>query len=221
MSLSLDEVGITLGGRTLVHGVSVELHPGEVVGLLGPNGAGKTTTFNLVTGLLRPDRGDVSLDGVSVTQLPMPQRARLGIGYLPQEASVFRNLTVRENLQLALQESGTPPAVRRTRLESLIQDFHLVPFQHRKGYQLSGGERRRCEVARALAGRCRCGCQWLQAVERRLALPQVPVVGDMRHVKLVPRALHVLCIILRGPECHHRHLRQNYVAIHEAVAAYS
>jgi lipopolysaccharide export system ATP-binding protein len=151
MSLSLDEVGITLGGRTLVNGVSVELHPGEVVGLLGPNGAGKTTTFNLVTGLLRPDRGDVSLDGVSVTQLPMPQRARLGIGYLPQEASVFRNLTVRENLQLALQESGTPPAVRRTRLESLIQDFHLVPFQHRKGYQLSGGERRRCEVARALA----------------------------------------------------------------------
>jgi lipopolysaccharide export system ATP-binding protein len=81
----------------------------------------------------------------------MPKRARLGIGYLPQEASVFRSLTVRENLQLALQESGTPAPVRRERLDSLIQDFHLVPFQHRKGYQLSGGERRRCEVARALA----------------------------------------------------------------------
>ena len=151
MSLNLDQVAISLGGRTLVNGVSVELHPGEVVGLLGPNGAGKTTTFNIVTGLLRPDRGDVRLDGLSVTRLPMPQRARLGIGYLPQEASVFRSLSVRENLQLALQESGTPPHLRRERLNRLIQDFHLVPFQHRKGYQLSGGERRRCEVARALA----------------------------------------------------------------------
>jgi lipopolysaccharide export system ATP-binding protein len=151
MSLNLNQVGITLGGRTLVNGVSVELHPGEVVGLLGPNGAGKTTTFNITTGLLRPDRGDVRLDGLSVTRLPMPKRARLGIGYLPQEASVFRSLTVRENLQLALQESGTPISLRRERLDSLIQDFHLMPFQHRKGYQLSGGERRRCEVARALA----------------------------------------------------------------------
>ena len=151
MSLNLDQVAISLGGRTLVNGVSVELHPGEVVGLLGPNGAGTTTTFNFVTGLLRPDRGDVRLDGLSVTRLPMPQRARLGIGYLPQEASVFRSLTVRENLQLALQESGTPTSLRRERLDSLIQDFHLIPFQHRKGYQLSGGERRRCEVARALA----------------------------------------------------------------------
>jgi lipopolysaccharide export system ATP-binding protein len=151
MSLNLDQVGITLGGRALVNGVSVELHPGEVVGLLGPNGAGKTTTFNLVTGLLRPDRGDVTLDGLSVTSLPMPKRARLGIGYLPQEASVFRTLTVRENLQLALQQSGTPATLRRERLDGLIRDFHLVPFQHRKGYQLSGGERRRCEVARALA----------------------------------------------------------------------
>jgi len=151
MSLKLDQVAITLGGRTLVQNVSLELHPGEVVGLLGPNGAGKTTTFHLVTGLLRPDRGDVSLDDRCVTALPMPQRARLGLGYLPQEASVFRSLTVRQNLQLALQESGTPPALRRERLETLIVDFHLVPFQHRRGYQLSGGERRRCEVARALA----------------------------------------------------------------------
>lgn len=151
MSLSLDQVAITLGGRTLVKDVSLELHPGEVVGLLGPNGAGKTTTFNLVTGLLRPERGDVRLDGRSVSALPMPKRARLGIGYLPQEASVFRSLTVRQNLQLALQESGTPVALRRDRLETLIVEFHLVPFQHRRGFQLSGGERRRCEVARALA----------------------------------------------------------------------
>ncbi|MCX5951623.1 MAG: LPS export ABC transporter ATP-binding protein [Cyanobacteria bacterium] len=151
MSLALDQVTITLAGRPLVSGMSLELHPGEVVGLLGPNGAGKTTTFNLITGLLRPDEGDVSLDGLSVTCLAMPQRARLGIGYLPQEASVFRNLSVRENLELALQESQTPRSVRQERLETLIQDFHLVPFQGRKGFQLSGGERRRCEVARALA----------------------------------------------------------------------
>ncbi len=151
MSLALERVSITLGGRPLVDDVSLELRPGEVVGLLGPNGAGKTTTFNLITGLLRPDSGDVLLDGQSVSTLSMPVRARLGIGYLPQEASVFRQLTVRDNLKLALAESGTPEHRRRDRLEQLIEDFHLGLFQQRRGYQLSGGERRRCEVARALA----------------------------------------------------------------------
>jgi len=151
MSLALDRVAISIAGRPLVKEVSLELHPGEVVGLLGPNGAGKTTTFNLVTGLLRPDQGEVLLDGRSVANLPMPRRARLGIGYLPQEASVFRNLTVRDNLRLALQVTDTPVAIRKERLEQLIVDFHLVSFQNRKGFQLSGGERRRCEVARALA----------------------------------------------------------------------
>jgi lipopolysaccharide export system ATP-binding protein len=151
MSLTLDRVAITLGGRPLVHDVSLALNPGEVVGLLGPNGAGKTTTFNLITGLLRPDQGDVLLDGKSVADLSMPSRARLGIGYLPQEASVFRNLTVRDNLRLALQESGAAAAWRGERLEELIGEFHLGAFQHRRGFQLSGGERRRCEVARALA----------------------------------------------------------------------
>lgn len=151
MSLSLESVALSLGGRPLVKEVSLQLEPGEVVGLLGPNGAGKTTTFNLVTGLLRPDRGQVLLDGHRVEGLPMPKRARLGIGYLPQEASVFRQLTARENLQLALQQSGTPVRLRRQRLEQLIEEFHLSKFQHRRGFQLSGGERRRCEVARALA----------------------------------------------------------------------
>ncbi|MEN9495063.1 MAG: LPS export ABC transporter ATP-binding protein [Synechococcaceae bacterium WB4_1_0192] len=151
MSLELDRVALTIGGRPLVKDVSLTLNPGEVVGLLGPNGAGKTTTFNLVTGLLRPDRGAVLLNDLDVASLPMPKRARLGIGYLPQEASVFRSLTVRENLWLALQESGMDRVRRRERTEVLIEEFHLSAFAHRRGYQLSGGERRRCEVARALA----------------------------------------------------------------------
>ena len=151
MSLELDQVALTIGGRPLVKDVSLSLSPGQVVGLLGPNGAGKTTTFNLVTGLLRPDRGSVLLDGQDVATLPMPKRARLGIGYLPQEPSVFRSLTVRDNLMLALQESGMEPVRRRERTEALIEEFHLTAFAYRRGFQLSGGERRRCEVARALA----------------------------------------------------------------------
>lgn len=151
MSLNLHNIVLAVNGRVLVNHVSLELSPGEVVGLLGPNGAGKTTTFGLVTGLIRADAGEILMDGLDIRDLPMPQRARLGIGYLPQEPSVFRQLTVRDNLCLALQESATPKAIRRDRLEALISDFHLKAFQDRKGFQLSGGERRRCEVARALA----------------------------------------------------------------------
>ena len=151
MSLTLDRVALTLGGRPLVSDVSLELKPGEVIGLLGPNGAGKTTTFNLVIGLLRPDSGQVLMDGHPVVALSMPERARLGIGYLPQEPSVFRQLSVRENLQLVLAQSGLSTSQSRERLHQLIDDFHLQPFLDRKGYQLSGGERRRTEVARALA----------------------------------------------------------------------
>ena len=151
MSLKLDSVHLSFAGRPVVQGVSLELHAGEVVGLLGPNGAGKTTTFNLVTGMLQPDRGDVLLDGQSISELSMPERSRQGIGYLPQEASVFRNLSVRDNLLLAMQESGFPEHLRRERLQELVADFQLERFMHRKGFQLSGGERRRTEVARALA----------------------------------------------------------------------
>ena len=151
MTLELSNVSITLGGRQLVKDVDLALSPGEVVGLLGPNGAGKTTTFNLVIGLLCPDQGEVVIDGRRVTDLPMPQRARLGVGYLPQEASVFRNLTVRENLDIALEQTDLSPERRRDRRQQLIEDFHLTAFMNRRGFQLSGGERRRCEVARALA----------------------------------------------------------------------
>ena len=151
MSLELSNVSITLGGRQLVKDLDLKLAPGEVVGLLGPNGAGKTTTFNLVIGLLCPDQGEVIVDGQTVTDLPMPERARLGVGYLPQEASVFRNLTVRENLDIALEQTDLSPEHRRDRRQQLIEDFHLTAFMNRLGFQLSGGERRRCEVARALA----------------------------------------------------------------------
>ena len=151
MSLTLDRVALSLGGRQLVSDVSLDLQPGEVIGLLGPNGAGKTTTFNLVIGLLRPDHGQVLMDGHPVAALSMPERARLGIGYLPQEPSVFRQLSVRDNLQLVLAQSGLSTSQSRERLHQLIDDFHLQPFLDRKGYQLSGGERRRTEVARALA----------------------------------------------------------------------
>jgi lipopolysaccharide export system ATP-binding protein len=151
MSLVLHDVVLAIGGRMLVNHVSIQLAPGEVVGLLGPNGAGKTTTFGLVTGLLRPDAGHVTVDDRAITDLSMPQRARLGIGYLPQEASVFRQLTVRQNLELALEQSGVDRGERRSRLDALVDEFHLTAFQNRRGQQLSGGERRRCEVARALA----------------------------------------------------------------------
>ena len=151
MSLVVEQVSLAIDGRPLVSEVSLQLKAGEVVGLLGPNGAGKTTTFHLITGLLRADAGSIALDGEPVEALTMPQRARQGIGYLPQEPSVFRQLSVRDNLRLALGVSGTPAELQRQRLEELIVDFHLEPFQQRRGFQLSGGERRRCEVARALA----------------------------------------------------------------------
>ena len=151
MSLELCNVSISLGGRQLVKSVDVDLSPGEVVGLLGPNGAGKTTTFNLVIGLLRPDAGHVLLDGKDVTELSMPERARSGIGYLPQEASVFRQLTVRQNLEIALDQTNLTSKECRDRRNQLIDEFHLGEFIDRRGFQLSGGERRRCEVARALA----------------------------------------------------------------------
>ena len=151
MSLALKNVSISLGGRRLVNSVNLDLNPGEVVGLLGPNGAGKTTTFNLVIGLLRPDAGQVVMDGRDVETLPMPQRARLGLGYLPQEPSVFRQLSVRENLDVALDQTVLKRSDRIDRRDQLIDDFQLSAFVDRRGYQLSGGERRRCEVARALA----------------------------------------------------------------------
>jgi lipopolysaccharide export system ATP-binding protein len=138
-------------GRRVVDGVSLGISPGEVVGLLGPNGAGKTTTFHLILGLLPPNAGRVSLDGHDITALPMYMRARRGIGYLPQEASIFRRMAVDENLLSILEMRGVAPDEARARCDELIQEFGLSRVARSQGYALSGGERRRAEIARALA----------------------------------------------------------------------
>lgn len=138
--------------RHVVSNVSLEFKTGEVVGLLGPNGAGKTTSFYMIVGLIAADSGKVTIDGRDITSMPVYRRARAGIGYLPQEASVFRNLTVAENITLVLQERGgmTESQIKR-RVDSLIDEFGLNRLVDVKGYSLSGGERRRLEVARTLA----------------------------------------------------------------------
>ena len=143
------------GKRRVVDGVSLTVNEGEVVGLLGANGAGKTTTFTMVVGLVKPTAGVIQLDGKPIGHLPMHSRARLGISYLAQEASVFRHLTVEQNLRLVWQETGVSRAEQRERMEQLISEFNLDKVRRSKGIQLSGGERRRVEIARALAVRPR------------------------------------------------------------------
>lgn len=137
--------------RTVVDHVSVEVEQGEIVGLLGPNGAGKTTSFYMIVGLIRPREGKIYLDDEDITKLPVYMRARRGIGYLAQEASIFRNLTVEDNLKAVLEMSGFPKEEQAERCESLLAEFGLQRIRKSKGIQLSGGERRRTEIARALA----------------------------------------------------------------------
>lgn len=139
------------GARTVVNHVSVEVNQGEIIGLLGPNGAGKTTTFYMVVGLIKPDEGYVFLNDENITRLPMYKRARLGLGYLPQEASVFRKLTVEENISAVLEMTGLPRKMQKEKLEELLDEFRLHHVRKSKGDVLSGGERRRTEIARALA----------------------------------------------------------------------
>ncbi len=140
----------TFGDRTVVRDVSLAVAPGEVVGLLGPNGAGKTTTFYMVVGVEAPDQGHISWQGQDITEQPMHRRARMGIGYLPQESSVFRGLTVWENLMALGELQPIPRADQIARCERLLADFHLGNVRNTMGMSLSGGERRRCELARAL-----------------------------------------------------------------------
>src|SRR6478735_2191715 len=138
------------GGRTVVRGINLDVSSGEVVGLLGANGAGKTTTFHMTVGLTAPDAGRVELDGVDVTEDPMYIRARKGIGYLPQEASIFRGLTVEQNILAILETMNLDASARRTRLRELLAELNLTPLAHSPAYTLSGGERRRAEITRAL-----------------------------------------------------------------------
>ncbi len=137
-------------GRNVVRGISLQVRHGEVVGLLGPNGAGKTTTFYMVVGLVRPDRGRVLLDGTDITKMPMYQRARKGIGYLPQEPSVFRKLTVEENLTAVLETMAISSVERKERREQLLEELGIAHLAGSMAYTLSGGERRRVEIARSL-----------------------------------------------------------------------
>jgi lipopolysaccharide export system ATP-binding protein len=141
------------GGRKVVNGVSLYVRRGEAVGLLGPNGAGKTTAFYTITGLIKPDRGQIELDGNVVTHLPMYQRARLGIGYLPQEASIFRGLNVEDNIRSVLEVVEPDRRRREADLKSLLDEFEIARHRKTPSIALSGGERRRVEIARALASR--------------------------------------------------------------------
>ncbi len=137
--------------RVVVNKVSLEVDQGEIVGLLGPNGAGKTTSFYMIVGLISPNFGKIFLDETDITNLPVYKRAQRGIGYLPQEASVFRKLSVEDNIRAVLEMSDMPKEEQKERMESLLQEFGLQKIRKSKGFQLSGGERRRTEIARALA----------------------------------------------------------------------
>ncbi len=149
--LSISKISKQYKGRKVVQEASFEVESGQVVGLLGPNGAGKTTSFYMVVGLVKPDAGDIYLNELNITDYPMYKRARSGLSYLAQEPSIFRKLTVEENIQVALEAHGFDAQERRVRLENLLQDFRINHIRESFGYSLSGGERRRVEIARALA----------------------------------------------------------------------
>jgi lipopolysaccharide export system ATP-binding protein len=149
--LSAHNLGKSFKKRPVLRAVSVSVQRGEAVGLLGPNGAGKTTCFYIITGLIKPDVGAITLDGEDITDLPMYQRARLGIGYLPQEASIFRGLTVEQNIRAVLEVAEPVPELRDSMLDALLAEFSITHLRRAPAMALSGGERRRVEIARALA----------------------------------------------------------------------
>ena len=152
-SLAIENLGKQYENRPVVRGVSLSIERGEVVGLLGPNGAGKTTCFYIITGLVKPDYGTILLDGQDITELPMYRRARLGLGYLPQEASIFRGLTVENNIRAVLEVVEKSPHIRDELLEALLGEFSITHLRRTPSLALSGGERRRVEIARTLASR--------------------------------------------------------------------
>ncbi|TAL26490.1 MAG: LPS export ABC transporter ATP-binding protein [Nitrospirae bacterium] len=149
--LKVEGITKNYGKKCVVKDLSLYVTTGEIVGLLGPNGAGKTTTFYMIVGMIKPEKGSIALDGENIGPFPMYQKARKGIGYLPQEPSIFRKLTVRDNLKAVLEIKGYPDADISEMVERLLDEFNLRGFSERDGYRLSGGERRRAEIARALA----------------------------------------------------------------------
>ena len=151
MKLEIKNVSLSINRKLIVNNVSIHVSPGEIVGLLGPNGAGKTSTFNLIVGNLRPNKGEILLNNKRINNLSLPQRSKLGLGYLSQEPSIFRDLKVKDNINLALENSGLSKSIIRSRREKIVNEFNLNKFIDNYGYQLSGGERRRCEIARALS----------------------------------------------------------------------
>jgi lipopolysaccharide export system ATP-binding protein len=194
--LSADGLVKAYGGRSVVNGVSFEIAGGEIVGLLGPNGAGKTTTFSMVVGLVRPDRGAVRLGERDLTDLPMYRRARAGISYLPQEPSVFRKMTVEQNLLAILETLDLSPSERRERADELLAEFGLEGVRVNRAYTLSGGERRRVEIARSLvlspsfllldepfAGIDPIAVLDIQAITRRLASTGIGVLVTDHNVR--------------------------------------
>jgi lipopolysaccharide export system ATP-binding protein len=184
VSPEAEESGLVVHGltkrfrkRPVLRGVSLNLRRGEAVGLLGPNGAGKTTCFYILTGLVKPDSGQIELDGYDVTELPMYRRARLGIGYLPQEASIFRGLNVEENIRAVLEVVEPDHARRETYLDELLAEFSIAHLRQAPALALSGGERRRCEIARALAAR-----PAFMLLDEPLAGIDPIAVGDIRNL---------------------------------------
>ncbi len=150
-TLEITELKKNYNGKAVVSDISLNINSGEVVGLLGPNGAGKTTTFYMILGLISPDAGVIYLDGENLSTFPMYKRARKGIGYLPQEASIFRKLRVRDNIRAVLEIIDIDEKTKQEKLENILKEFNLLPFEKRFGHQLSGGERRKVEIARAIA----------------------------------------------------------------------
>ena len=173
------KIGKRFKKRPVLRDVSVHVQRGEVVGLLGPNGAGKTTCFYIITGLIAADAGSVRLDGVDVTKLPMYQRARMGVGYLPQEASIFRGLTVADNIRAVLEIVEPLPERRDTMLDDLLAEFSITHLRHAPSLALSGGERRRVEIARALASKPQ-----FMLLDEPLAGIDPIAVGDIRDLVL-------------------------------------
>lgn len=150
-TIRTDKISKIYNGRKVVSEVSISVSQGEIVGLLGPNGAGKTTSFYMIVGMVRPDSGQIFLDDIEMTEKPMFRRARLGVGYLPQEASIFRKMSVQDNIMAILETQGLKRAARKERLEELLEEFKISHIRKTKAMSCSGGERRRLEIARALA----------------------------------------------------------------------